>query len=279
MHTVAQGQYSLVVGDSVPWGEAGDQFSSIERVIEVPQIANPVLQFSYAVVANDPPDHAEVDKPYFELEVRDQTTQELLPASAAKYTSQTSQDWFLGTPPVNQSFTRSSFNQINGDRWVFIPWKNQKLDLTKRQGHQILVKFTVRDCNPRAHAAYGYIDNIRVGADGPLPSLPALIKQPQPAGVPLSPGLLAPIMNFVEQHALWPWCLLPLLLLLGLLAYLLLRRRVTHVPEAPLDLPSGPRPTDSRVPTQRKNTGKGVSRRDPNDSSSSGGEGGSSWRG
>jgi hypothetical protein len=266
MHTVAQGQYTLMVGDSTAWAEAGSQFSSIERIIEVPQIPDPVLQFSYAVVANDPPDHTEIDKPYFALEVRDQVTQELLPVSDAKYTSQTSQDWFLGTPPANQSLSRSSFNQLSGDRWVFIPWKHQKLDLAKRQGHQILVKFTVRDCNPQAHAAYGYIDNIVVGADEPLPALPALIKQPLPAGVPQNPGLLAPAMNFVEQYALWPWCLLLPLLLLGLLAYRLLRRRVTvdggdHNPPPP----SRPPPRERRESRPPANTGQGASWRGPDD--------------
>lgn len=223
MHTVAQGQYSLKVGDEVAWGVAGDQLSSIEQILSVPQAnGKPVLQFSYAVVANDPPSHAETDKPYFQLQVRDLTTGEDLPASDFKYTSQSSQEWYLGTSPDGQDASQLVFGQISGDRWVFIPWKHEKVELADRIGHQILIKFTMRDCNPTAHAAYGYLDNIRLGAEVALPNLPALAHNPQPAGAPPSPNFIQQGAGFAEQNGLWPWCLIiPLLLFLaGLVALL-----------------------------------------------------------
>ena len=228
MHSVAQGQYSVMIGDPVAWGYGGDQFSSIERTIQIPQGAKPILQYSYAVVANDPPSHPDPDKPYFQLQVQDLTTGETLPVSDFKYTSQTNQEWFLGQPPVGTSLSQSSFSQIGGDRWVFIPWKHEKVDLAGRGGHQLLVNFTVRDCNPQAHAAYGYLDNVHVGDEVAQPALPALVKQPQPAGPPPGASLLAGALNVTEQNHIWPWCLLPLLLIpLALLWFFLRGRNVT----------------------------------------------------
>ncbi len=228
MHSVAQGQYSVMVGDAIPWGAGGNQFSSIEHTIQIPQIDKPVLQYSYAVMANDPPAHPETDKPYFRLQIQDLTTGDVLPVSDFKYTSQTNQEWFLGQPPVDASLSQSSFSQLGGDRWVFIPWKHEKVDLAGRGGHQLLINFTVRDCNPTAHAAYGYLDNIRAGQEVAPPPLPTLVKQPQPAGPPPGAGLIASLLNFTEQAHIWPWCLLPLLLIpLALLWYVLSRGKVT----------------------------------------------------
>lgn len=237
MHTVAQGQYSLKVGDEVPWGQVGDQFSSIEQTLVVPQADNrPVLQFSYAVVANDPPSHAEVDKPYFQLQVRDLTTGEDLPVSDFKYTSQTSQEWFLGQPPAGQDQSQMWFGQLSGDRWVFIPWKHERVELADRIGHQLLIKFTMRDCNPTAHAAYGYLDNIRIGAEVVPPVLPALENNPQPAGNPPDPNFIQTGAGFAEQYGLWPWgcCMIPLLLMgvLGGAFYKFWPRKVTPASSA-----------------------------------------------
>ena len=264
MHSVAQGQYSIMVGDAVPWGERGDEFSVIERTIQIPQIAKPMLQYSYAVVANDPPSHPETDKPYFQLWVRDLTTAEDLPVSAFKYTSQTNQEWFLGQPPIGTSISQSSFSQIGGDRWVFIPWKNEKVDLTGRGGHQLLINFTVRDCSQTAHAAYGYLDNIRVGPEVVQPALPALVKQPPPAGTPPDAGFLAGPLNVTEQMHLWPWCLLPLLLLpLLLLAYILTRPRAITAPTHEPSAEKRPRQPTLLKPSSRSNESRGASWRDP----------------
>lgn len=224
MHSVAQGTYSLRIGDSTPWAYSGDQFSSIEQTIRIPQIDKPVLQFSYAVVANDPPSHPDTDKPYFQLNVQDLTTGDVLPVSDFKYTSQTNHEWYLGQPPAGTSLSQSSFYQLGGDRWVFIPWKHEKVDLSGRGGHQLLINFTVRDCNPQAHAAYSYVDNIRVGQVVVLPKLPDLVKQPLPAGPPPGAGLIAGLLNFTEKTHIWPWCLLPLLLIPLLLLWYFLQR-------------------------------------------------------
>jgi hypothetical protein len=251
MHSVAQGQYSLKVGDEIAWAYAGDQLSSIEQILSVPQAdGRPVLQFSYAVVANDPPSHDETDKPYFQLDVRDLTTGEDLPASDFKYTSQSSQEWFLGTAPDDRDPSQTFFGQLSGDRWVFIPWKHETVELADRIGHQLLIKFTMRDCNLSAHAAYGYLDNIRIGSEVALPALPVLENNPQPAGDPPAANLIQRGAGFAEQNGLWPWCLLiPLLLFLAAIAALLYKfwpRPVTVAgPSTPEE---GSRPTTVRNP-------------------------------
>lgn len=256
MRTVAQGQHSAQIGDATPWGVQGDQSSSISQVITVPQAdGKPVLQFSYAVVANDPPGHAEVDKPYFELVLQDMTTGERLSVSDFKYTSQTSQEWFLGQPPDAQGVSQRGFSQVSGDRWVFIPWRNETIDLSDRIGHQLLLQFVVRDCNPTAHAAYGYLDNIHIGQQRALAPLPSLASQPRPAGVPLAPNLVQTASTRVEQLGLWPWCLLlPLLALLGALAFFLRPRRVTP------DAGQFPIRDSQRRPEQQRSSRPGASR-------------------
>lgn len=241
LSTVAQGKYAVRVGDEVAWRWQGDQSSSLERTVQIPAVAKPVLQFSYAVVANDPPNHPEADKPYFRLEVQDLTSNEQLPVSEFKYSSQNSKDWYLGRAPDGQSFGQTSQSWVQGDRWVFIPWRHETIDLAGRVGHQLLIRFTVGDCNPTAHAAYGYFDTIHVGDPVAAPALPALLKPALPAGDPGAPGVLAAVPNAIEQYSLWPWCLLLPLLLLLLAFWLFRRGQVTRAADTELRS-SGPRP-------------------------------------
>ncbi|NCC66430.1 MAG: hypothetical protein EOM15_17480, partial [Spirochaetia bacterium] len=42
MQTVAQGNFSVRIGDEVPWGMTGDQVSSIDREIIIPTVDAPV---------------------------------------------------------------------------------------------------------------------------------------------------------------------------------------------------------------------------------------------
>lgn len=226
MEQVAQGQQSLRIGDEIAWGGRGNQFSSVERTVLVPDAgADTVLQFSYAVVANDPP-HAEIDKPFFVLEVRDLTTNETLPIGDFRYSSRTADGWFLGSAPEDQGMLNRGFGQFSGDRWVFIPWRHEVVNLEDRIGHQLQIKFTVRDCNPNAHAAYGYLDNIHVGPTIDLPAVPVLLKTPEKAGAPPEPSFIQSLATYVETNGLWPWCLLlPFLLALAGLLYWFFKRQ------------------------------------------------------
>ncbi len=272
MQTVAQGNYSVRVGDEVAWAVAGDQVSSIEREVVVPSGGKPVLQFSYAVVANDPPSHDLVDKPNFRLEITDLTTNETLPVGDFKYSSQTSGDWFLGSSPDGLDISQRSFFAFSGDRWVFIPWKHEKVDLGGRGGHQLRIRFVLSDCNPQGHAAYGYFDNIRIGDEVALPSLPALVNTPIPAGVPIDPGFLASFLRWIEQNKIWPLvaCLTPLLLL-GLLG--LGGRKVVETYRPPLDSRATGRTSPERAvatPTTRRDVppGADTNMKTPNSTSS-----------
>ena len=223
MQTVAQGNFSVRIGDEVAWAIAGDQVSLITHELVVPSTGSPVLQFSYAVVANDPANHDEVDKPNFRLEVVDLTANETLPVSDFKYSSQQSADWYLGSAPDDVGLPQSSFFAFSGDRWVFIPWKHETVDLAGRGGHRLRVSFILSDCNPNAHAAYGYFDNIRIGDEVAPPPLPPIVGTLTPAGAPVDPGPLAAALIWIEQNKIWPLvaCLVPLLLLglLGLGSY------------------------------------------------------------
>jgi hypothetical protein len=280
MTNVAQGQYSLRVGDDVPWRYAGEQTSTVIQNMVVPQAGGkPVLQFSYAVVANDPPAHPEIDKPFFHIEVRDLTRGDVLPVGDFKYTDQLSQEWFLGGAPNDQGLSQIGFSRLSGDRWVFIPWKHEVVDLSDRIGNQIQLVFTVRDCNPTAHAAYGYLDNISIGGEVTPPSLPALLGQPIAAGPPPAPSITQQSATWLERYALWPWCLLlPFLALLALCIWWLRRPRVIAATEESLSTRRQTR-REQRDPIRRDSDAGAANWRNPGSRSSNDRDaGGSSQR-
>lgn len=232
LHAVGEGNYAAKIGDEIAWAVAGPQMSSIAQEFVVPKssglLDKVVLQFAYAVVANDPPSHSEPDKPFFRVNVTDLTTQESLYDTDVVFTSQTSGEWYLGAGP-NGLPLDPVFALGSGDRWVFQAWTPVEIDLKGREDHQVRVDFTVRDCNPTAHAAYGYLDAIHVGRPQPV-DLPPLEGNPQLAPF-LKPNILGRLFGVGEGlGSLW-WllcCLLPLLLLLALLLGLWLWRRATR---------------------------------------------------
>lgn len=225
LERVAEGQYSAMIGDEIPWmGESAEQQSSLEQVIQLPSSlpSDSVLEFVYAVVANDPPDHPESDKPRFRVSVSDLTSDKLLLDTEYLYTSQTSKDWYLGTGASNQIWNQPYY-MLAGDRWVFRPWKIVTVPLMGLGGHQLLIRFEIRDCNYGAHAIYGLLDYVRVGGPSNI-NLPSLQGDPQKA-VYIAPPFWAPVLRTLEQWgAIWLCCLLPLLLLGILLSYLFKRK-------------------------------------------------------
>lgn len=227
LHSVGEGTYAARIGDEIAWAITGPQMSSVAQEFIVPKsdglLNKVVLQFAYAVVANDPPSHTESDKPFFRVNVVDLTTQESLYDTDVVFTSQTSGEWYLGVGP-NGLPLDPVFALGSGDRWVFQDWTSVEIDLKGREGHQLRVDFMVRDCNPTAHAAYGYLDAIHVGLPHQV-DLPPLEGNPQLAPF-LKPNILGRLFGVGEGlGSLW-WllcCLLPLLLL-ALLSGLLLWR-------------------------------------------------------
>lgn len=230
MYTVAAGSYAARIGDEIPWQLNGIQQSSIEQVVSLPSILNDsdVLQFFYAVVANDPPDHPEVEKPRFRVQVVDLSSGKNLVDTNYIYTSQNSKEWYLGRGGID-TLTSNPFYIASNDRWVFKPWTEVKFSLKGLAGHQIKILFEARDCNWGAHPLYGYLDAVHIG-EPQLVNLPKLEGNPAPA-VYIDPYPWSPIMNFIEKNGLvlLCCCILPILIPLILFLWWLLTRR--HKPK------------------------------------------------
>ncbi len=231
LQRVAEGQYSAMVGDEVPWMSAEEyQESYMEQTIQLSQSisSDTVLEFAYAVVANDPPDHPDTDKPRFRVLVSDLNSNKLLLDTEYLYTSQTSNDWYLGAGSTNPVWNQPYYT-LAGDRWVFRPWKLVSIPLSGLDGHQLTIRFEVRDCNYGAHAIYGLLDSVRIGSPSNM-TLPDLQGDPQQA-VYIAPPFWAPLLHWFEQlGAIWLCCLLPLLLL-GLLLYKMFKRKPRPQPD------------------------------------------------
>lgn len=224
LQKVAAGKFSGIIGDEIPWMGNEPQQSSLEQTIQLPPSlpSDSVLEFAYTVVANDPPDHPEGDKPRFKVLVEDLTTNKMLLDTEYLYTSQSSKDWYLGTRASNQIWNQPYY-MLASDRWVFRPWKLVSISLAGLSGHQLNIHFEVRDCNYGAHAIYGFLDGVRVGMPSNM-KLPDLQGDPQQA-VYIEPPFWAPFLFWFEQWGLvWLCCLLPILLLF-LLLWLLFRRK------------------------------------------------------
>jgi hypothetical protein len=225
LQRVAEGQYSAMVGDDVPWmSNDENQESYMEQTIQLQQSisSDTVLEFAYAVVANDPPDHPDTDKPRFRVLVSDLSSNKLLLDTEYLYTNQTSNDWYLGAGSTNSVWNQPYYT-LAGDRWVFRPWKLESIPLSGLEGHVLTIRFEVRDCNYGAHAIYGLLDRVRIGRPSNS-NLPDLEGDPQQA-IYVNPPFWAPLLHWLEQWGIiWLCCLIPLLLL-GLILYMLLRRK------------------------------------------------------
>jgi hypothetical protein len=225
LQQVADGQYAAMIGDSAPWSGTGQQQSGLEQTVLIPSNtpSDAVLQFTYAVVANDPPNHPEADKPRFRVLVQDIDTQQVLSDTNYTYTSQTSGEWYLGER-LTGSISQQPFSTLNQDRWVFKPWTEVQIPVNGLSGHNLRILFEVRDCNWGAHPIYGLLDQVRIGSPVSL-TIPPLNGTPSPA-VYINPPFWAGITQWLEQMGLiWLCCLLPLLFLLGLLLWLFLNNR------------------------------------------------------
>ena len=232
LEKVAEGNYSAMIGDEVPWMGSGPQQSSIDQTIQLPQSlpADTALQFAYAVVANDPPDHPETDKPRFRVLVEDLTTNKILSDTEYLYTSQSSKDWYLGNGSSNPAWNQSYY-MLASDRWIFRPWTQATVPLKGLDGHEVKIHFEVRDCNYGAHAIYGYLDDVRVGSPENK-TMPVLHGNPVQA-VFIQPPFWAPILIWFERWGLiWLCCLLPLILLLLSLLWFFLRRSKSRQPSS-----------------------------------------------
>lgn len=224
LQQVAEGNFSGKIGDEIPWMGNEPQQSSLEQTIQLPQSlpSDSVLEFAYAVVANDPPDHPEIDKPRFRVLVDDLTSNKTLLDTEYLYTSQSSKDWYLGSGASNQIW-KQPYYMMASDRWVFRPWKQVSIPVTGLGGHKLNIHFEVRDCNYGAHAIYGLLDGVRIGQPTNM-NLPDLEGNPQPA-LYIDPPFWWPILLFLEKQGLICLCCIIPLLLFVLFLWWLLRRK------------------------------------------------------
>lgn len=132
--TVFHGAYSLRIEDE-NWG---GYISSATRTIQVP--AGMVLKFAWAAVLEDP-QHQPNEQPYFDIKVRDETTQEDLYA-IHHYSNEPGFPW----------------NDAQGGSWKWVPWQPVTLDLTARAGHTVTISAIAADCEPTGHGGYVYFD-------------------------------------------------------------------------------------------------------------------------
>ncbi|HUN22572.1 MAG TPA: hypothetical protein PK299_05485 [Anaerolineales bacterium] len=243
IQTVADGTYSAKIGDDVPWGNGDNLSSEMFQEVVIPNASESanVIQFAYAVVANDPPDHPEADKPFFQVIITDLTTNERLYDTNQMFTSQSNSVWYIGEN-YGGTFGFS-------DSWVFTDWVEVNQDVRGREGHRIEIRLIVQDCAHGAHAAYAYLDQVNVGTPAQL-VLPPMVGTPQQA-VYRGPSWYSSIMPFLEKFLITPLlcalCLLPLLLAFG---YFLSRRKqpVRSSSYTPPPVPNPEPEPEKRVP-------------------------------
>ncbi|MCE9634506.1 MAG: hypothetical protein K8T90_02270 [Planctomycetes bacterium] len=133
---VFHGNYALRIEDR--WSDS--YISSATRSLNVPT-AGTVLKFAWAAVLEDP-QHDPPNQPYFDIKVRDATTDEDL------YT-------------IHHYSNEPGFPWQNADAWgswKYVPWQPVTIDLSGRGGHAITISAIGADCGYGAHGGYVYLD-------------------------------------------------------------------------------------------------------------------------
>ena len=123
------------------------------KYITTTSSTNQQLTFSYAVVFNDPssPVHQSYESPYFTVEVRNETTNTILPGC-------TSYSFNPKTSIPSDSLKMAIF-QMNSTATLYRKWQFYSVDLsTLPPGTSVSVNFEVGDCTNGGHSAYAYVD-------------------------------------------------------------------------------------------------------------------------
>lgn len=128
------GDYSFRIGDL----KAGSKASTLAYTFTVTE-TNSTLKILYALVLIDPIGHEKAEKPFFQVHIYDETTNQIP---------------FLYRYYVNKSdpFFKN-YNQYSYKEWTCAP-----ANLTPLIGHTIKIVFTVTDCTEGGHLGYGYVD-------------------------------------------------------------------------------------------------------------------------
>jgi hypothetical protein len=167
---VYEGQYAARIGDTTQECPGNPVWqSTILQTVIIPAPPLSILSFWYAVGAEG--SHAEAQASGFVLTVT------------------------AGLTLVHQTRNRAYTSPSTAPGWTWIgsnayyPWTLVEVDLSAYAGQQLTINFTVHDCTQSGHAAWGYLDDIRVSLSQTNPRL-------QPVGGVVAPvdklGLLAP---------------------------------------------------------------------------------------
>lgn len=104
----------------------------------------PWLVYKYAVVLQDPGDHADNDRPFFEVKILDQFGQSV---ECAYYKVIAKPD-----PDIE------GFAQVEGTNFYWRDWTEVLVPLEDFVGQTLTIHFTVGDCALGGHLGYAYID-------------------------------------------------------------------------------------------------------------------------
>jgi gliding motility-associated-like protein len=123
------------------------------KYITTTSSTNQQLTYSFALVLNDPASHAIEESPYFKVEIRNETTNTLLPGCAS----------FAVNPKtaLATDSLKTSVFQMNSAVVKYRKWQYYTVDLSMLpSGTSVSVNFEVGDCalGIGGHAGYAYVD-------------------------------------------------------------------------------------------------------------------------
>jgi hypothetical protein len=138
IQTAYVGMFSARVNNSDP----NFHVSSVSQTATVPQATRPEIRFSWAAVLEDP-QHAPSEQPYVDIQVRDETTGEVV----------YSKHFFSNDPAY------SGWRTVrNSSTWRTTAWQQVVISLDGRQGHDLTIRVTAADCSLGGHGGYAYLD-------------------------------------------------------------------------------------------------------------------------
>lgn len=121
--------------------ENGNGLSHISRHFTV-DVNDPWIVYRYAVVLQDPGDHADNHRPFFEVRMTDSSDSSI---DCAYYR-------VIAKPPIE------GFVQVPGTNFYWRDWTSVIIPLDEYAGTDVTLHFTVGDCALGGHLGYAYID-------------------------------------------------------------------------------------------------------------------------
>lgn len=138
------GTYSLRLENYANGGDA----MQLSRTILV-DVSKPFFKYSYAAVLEDPgSDHADADKPYFYVQIKDAGGDVI---SCTKY-------MVVANPASAELRENFIYDNSSGKDLYYRYWTDVIIPLDAHVGTNVTVEFVVSDCAWGGHMAYVYLD-------------------------------------------------------------------------------------------------------------------------